>query len=97
MSDLEYDLRMAQRLATTIDTTVYQVSAGVIMATAATLYKITDENGLEGTEIIYFVVRSGNPCKVIVKTESPAVAHRAFADEIDRADKEQAERVMWRR
>lgn len=84
------------RIADNVESIDYEVPAGTIMTCAVSLQKITSE-GLEGTETVWVVVRSGNPLVVVVHTEDEALAHRTYADEIDRARKAQSERVMWRR
>lgn len=84
------------KLADNVESTDYEVPAGTIMTCAVSLQRITSE-GLDGTETVWVVVRSGNPLVVVVHTEDEALAHRTYADEIDRARKAQSERVMWRR
>lgn len=91
-----YDYRILIKLSDSVESTDFQVSAGVIMTTAVSLQKVSYE-GLEGTEAAWVVVRAGNPPVIVLHTEAEAEAHRVYADEIDRARKAEGERTMWRR
>lgn len=92
-----YDYCTLIRIADKVEAVAaYEVPAGVIMATAVKLEKISYD-GLEGIEISYVVVCDGNPKRIAVDTWDEAEAHRVYADEIDAARKVQAERIMWRR
>lgn len=95
MKDIR-DFHQLLKISDSCDTTAFEVPAGVIMATAVTLNKVTYD-GLEGIELIWVVVRKANPPQVVCWTTDEAQAYRVYADEIDRARKEQSERTMWRR
>lgn len=69
----------------------YQLPAGVIMATKVKLIKITDLV-FDEAEITYYVVRCGNPDRVVLATENQAEALAAFQGECRYADQE---RQRW--
>lgn len=66
-----------------IETTMHRYMAGLVPAIAVVLYKITEEDLLDGPdEITYFVQVAGNPGRVVLATQDAAQAHIRFAEEI---------------
>ena len=90
--------RRLSRNADHVDTTSFQVNAGAINRTMVTLDRFVS-SGMDGEEEVEWVVtdQAANPPRHLLHTTDESMAHRTYADEIDRVRKGQGEQVLSRR
>jgi len=87
MDELEFNFRSTLKYLRATDEskiqcTSHRYMAGLVEATAVRLWKLEDDDMLDGVEITYYVQVCGNPDRVVFVTGDAGQAHVRFGEEI---------------